>query len=199
MFGANFSSTGTGITLHGGFADVQTLNFTSGIGNAVSISSGASGSINGMVGISNNAIVSRDSTGFDISNIDMTGQRLVNSWSAGDITIRNADFYSNSPETPIDIRTSGKVILDSISLTGAFSTSQVSHEAPWIGTSFSGSGDFILNNTSIDATDTALAASGTGTLEITNSTLVSERLGISFSGISSTSLNQVNVNLNIHD
>lgn len=195
VFGANFSSTGTGITLHGGFADVQTLNFTSGIGNAVSISSGASGSINGMVGTSNNAIVSLDSTGFDISNIDMTGQRLVNSWSAGDITIRNADFYSNSPETPIDIRTSGKVILDSISLTGAFSTSQVSHEAPWIGTSFSGSGDFILNNTSIDATDTALAASGTGTLEITNSTLVSERLGISFSGISSTSLNQVNVNI----
>ena len=192
---ATFTSTGTGVNLHGGTASIVDLDFISGVSNAVSISSGASGSISGMSGASNNAIVSLDSTGFEFSDIDMTGERLVNSWSAGDLTVTNATYFANTAETPIDIRTSGTVSLDLIELTGAFSALQVSHDAPWIGAAFSGSGDFILSNTSIEATDVALTASGTGTLELVNSSFVSKRLGLSFSGISSTKLVDVNVSI----
>jgi len=193
--GAEFTDIGTGISLSGGHSDVDTLNFNSGIGNAVSISSNASGDIDGMTGDSNNAIVAMDSTGFTISNVDMTGERLVNSWSAGDLTVSNAVFESDSGETPIDIRTSGTVSLSDITLTGQFSSMQGSFNAPWIGVALAGSGDFIISNSDIESTDTALTASGTGTLEVTNSKFSSERLGFSLSGISATDMTDVTVNI----
>ena len=119
---SNFAQTGTGISLVGGTADIDTLTFASGVGNAVSILSGVSGSVEGMIGSATNAIVAIDSTGFSISDVNMTGERLVNSWSAGDLSISNSVFESQSGETPIDIRTSSNVILSNISLTRQFGT-----------------------------------------------------------------------------
>ena len=191
----NFAQTGTGISLVGGTADIETLTFASGVGNAVSILSGVSGSVEGMVGSATNAIVAIDSTGFSISDVNMTGDRLVNSWSAGDLSISNAVFESQSGETPIDIRTSSDVILSDISLTGQFGTSQNTYNAPWIGMSLAGSGDYHLDNLTIEASDTALIASGTGTLAIKDSTFKSERLGLSFSGISATTIDNSDVNI----
>ena len=75
-----------------------------------------------MQGDATNAVVSVDSTGFTVSNIDMSGERLVNSWSAGDLTISDSSFYADSPETPIDLRTSGTVTLSNITVTGQFSS-----------------------------------------------------------------------------
>ena len=68
----DFSQTGTGVSLTGGGADVEDLNFVSGVGNAVSITSSASGDIDGMTGDSRNAIVAIDANGFTLSNIDMS-------------------------------------------------------------------------------------------------------------------------------
>ena len=73
---SNFAQTGTGISLVGGTADIDTLTFASGVGNAVSILSGVSGFVEGMVGSATNAIVAIDSTGFSISDVNMTGDRL---------------------------------------------------------------------------------------------------------------------------
>ena len=191
----SFSNVGVGVSLTGGTVDAENLHFNTGVGNAVSISSGVSGDIDGMEGQATNAIVSMDSTGFTISNIDMSGERLVNSWSAGDLTISDAIFFADSAETPIDLRTSGTVTLSDINLTGGFSSGQNSYDAPWIGMALAGSGDYQISTSKIDATDSALKASGTGTLTITDSEFTSERLGLSFSGISSTTLDNVVVNI----
>ena len=191
----DFTQTGTGVSLSGGSADIEDLNFISGVGNAVSISSSVSGDIDGMTGTSRNAIVAIDSNGFSVSNIDMSGERLVNSWSAGNLSISDAIYDSTSAETPIDIRTSQTVSLSNIALTGQFGTSQGSYTAPWIGMFLAGSGTFHVDNSSIEATDTALVTSGTGTLSISDSLFTSDMNGLSFSGISSTSLNNVTVNI----
>ena len=193
--GGNFLQTGTGISLTGGSADIENVDFSNGVGNAVSISSNVTGDIDGMTGDATNAIVAMDSTGFTVSNVDMTGERLVNSWSAGDLTISNAVFDSDSGETPIDIRTSGTVTLSNIDLTGQFSAQQSTFNAPWIGMNLAGSGDYIIDSSNITSTDTALKASGTGTLVISDSVFTSERIGLSFSGISSTTLDEVVVNI----
>ena len=148
-----------------------------------------------MEGDATNAIVSVDSTGFTVSNIDMTGERLVNSWSAGDLTISDAAFFADSPETPIDLRTSGTVTLSNISLTGQFSSGMNSYDAPWIGVALAGSGDYLVTSSQIEASDSALKASGTVTLSITDSLFESDRLGLSFSGISATTLDSVVVNI----
>ena len=190
---SEFTDVGTGVSLTGGTADVDILTFNSGVGNGVSVSSGVSGDIDGMTGHAANAIVSMDATGFTISNLDMSGERLVNSWSAGDLTISNADFHANSGETPIDLRTSGTVTLSEIALTGQFSSQQNTFNAPWIGAALAGSGDYLITSSSIESTDTALKASGTGTLSITDTEFTSDRLGLSFSGISSTTLDNVSV------
>lgn len=190
-----FTDVGIGLSLTGGTADVEALNFNSGVGNGVSISSGVSGDVDGMTGHSINAIVSMDSSGFSFSNLDMSGERLVNSWSAGDLSISNAVFDADSGETPIDMRTSGTVTLSNIELTGQFSSQQGTYNAPWIGIAIAGSGDYIIDSSSIESTDTALKASGTGTLTITDSTFISDRVGLSFSGISSTTLDNVDVNI----
>jgi hypothetical protein len=190
-----FTDVGTGLSLTGGTADVEVLNFNSGVGNGVSISSGVSGDVDGMTGHSTNAIVSMDSSGFSFSNLDMSGDRLVNSWSAGDLSISNAVFDADSGETPIDMRTSGTVTLTNIELTGQFSSQQGTYNAPWIGIAIAGSGDYIIDDSWIESTDTALKASGTGTLTITESTFTSDRVGLSFSGISSTTLDDVVVNI----
>ncbi len=195
LSGAVFSKAGVGLSLTGGTADVETLNFNSGVVNAVSISSAVSGDIDGMTGSSTNAIVSMDAIGFTISNVNMSGERLVNSWSAGNLSITNAVFNANSGETPIDIRTSGLVALSGIELTGQFSSQQGTFNAPWIGIIIAGSGDYTIASSSIDSTDSALIASGTGTLSITDSKFTSQRLGLSFSGISSTTLDNVDVNI----
>ena len=190
-----FMNTGAGVTLTGGTADLEDLEFLSGVGNAVSISAGVSGDIDGMSGTSTNAIVSMDSSGFTISDIDMSGERLVNSWSAGNLTISDAVYVSNSGETPIDIRTSGTVTLSDVELSGAFNSNQGSFDAPWIGMALAGSGDYIIDSSTIESTDSALKASGTGTLTITDSTFISDRIGMSFSGISATTLDGVVVNI----
>jgi hypothetical protein len=195
LTGGEFTDVGTGLSLTGGTADVETLNYNSGVGNGVSISSGVSGDIDGMTGHSANAIVSMDSSGFSLSNLDMSGERLVNSWSAGDLSISNAVFDADSGETPIDMRTSGTVTLSNIVLTGQFSSLQGTYNAPWIGIAIAGSGDYIIDSSSIESTDTALKASGTGTLTITDTTFFSDRVGLSFSGISSTTLDNVDVNI----
>jgi hypothetical protein len=195
LTGGEFTDVGTGLSLTGGTADVETLNYNSGVGNGVSISSGVSGDIDGMTGHSANAIVSMDSSGFSLSNLDMSGERLVNSWSAGDLSISNAVFDADSGETPIDMRTSGTVTLSNIVLTGQFSSQQGTYNAPWIGIAIAGSGDYIIDSSSIESTDTALKASGTGTLTITDTTFFSDRVGLSFSGISSTTLDNVDVNI----
>ena len=191
----DFQQIGTGISLAGGTADVDDINFISGIGNAVSITSGVSGDIDGMTGSSRNAIVAIDSTGFQISNVDMSGDRLVNSWSAGDLTITSATYFADSSETPIDMRTSGTVTLSDISLTGQFSSLQGSYNAPWIGIALAGSGDYLISNSHIEATDYAVKASGTGTLSVSDSLFLSENNGFSFSGISQTTLDNVTLNV----
>ena len=191
----DFQQIGTGISLAGGTADVDDINFISGIGNAVSITSGVSGDIDGMTGSSRNAIVAIDSTGFQISNVDMSGDRLVNSWSAGDLTITGATYFADSSETPIDLRTSGTVTLSDISLTGQFSSLQGSYNAPWIGIALAGSGDYLISNSHIEATDYAVKASGTGTLSVSDSLFLSENNGFSFSGISQTTLDNVTLNV----
>ena len=191
----DFQQIGTGISLAGGTADVDDINFISGIGNAVSITSGVSGDIDGMTGSSRNAIVAIDSTGFQISNVDMSGDRLVNSWSAGDLTITSATYFADSSETPIDLRTSGTVTLSDISLTGQFSSLQGSYNAPWIGIALAGSGDYLISNSHIEATDYAVKASGTGTLSVSDSLFLSENNGFSFSGISQTTLDNVTLNV----
>ena len=197
LSGSVFSNAGVGVALTGGTADVENLNFITGVGNAVTISSGVSGDVDGMEGQATNAIVSMDSTGFTVSNIDMSGERLVNSWSAGDLTISDASFFADSPETPIDLRTSGTVTLSEINLTGQFSSGQNSYNAPWIGMALAGSGDYHILDSIIEATDSALKASGTGTLSITDTKFSSDRIGLSFSGISSTSLDNVIVNISM--
>ena len=190
-----FMNVGTGVALTGGTADLADLEFLSGVGNAVSISAGVSGDIDGMSGSSTNAIVSMDSSGFTITDIDMSGERLVNSWSAGNLTISDAVYVSNSGETPIDIRTSGTVTLSDVELSGSFNSNQGSFDAPWIGMALAGSGDYIIDSSTIESTDSALKASGTGTLTITDSTFTSDRTGMSFSGISATTLDGVVVNI----
>jgi hypothetical protein len=195
LTGGEFTDVGTGLSLTGGTADVEALNYNSGVGNGVSISSGVSGDVDGMTGHSINAIVSMDSAGFSFSNLDMSGERLVNSWSAGNLSITNAVFDADSGEAPIDMRTSGTVTLSNIELTGQFSSQQGTYNAPWIGIAIAGSGDYIIDSSSIESTDTALKASGTGTLTITDSTFTSDRVGLSFSGISSTTLDNVDVNI----
>ena len=193
--GVEFTDVGTGVSLTGGNADISTLDFNSGIGNAVSIASGVSGDIDGMAGSSTNAIVAIDSSGFTISNIDMSGERLLNSWSAGDLTVSNVAYESTSGETPIDLRTSGTVTLSNIALNGSFNSNQGSFDAPWIAMSLAGSGDYIIDTSIIESTDSALKASGTGTLSISDSTFISDRIGLSFSGISETTLEDVVVNI----
>ena len=61
--------------------------------------------------------------------------------------------------------------------------------------SLAGSGDYIIASSIIESTDTALIASGTGTLDISDTTFSSDRMGLSFSGISSTTLDNVDVNI----
>ena len=192
---ATFSNAGVGIALTGGTADVEELEFTTGVGNALTISSGVSGDVDGMQGDATNAVVSVDSTGFTVSNIDMSGERLVNSWSAGDLTISDSSFYADSPETPIDLRTSGTVTLSNITVTGQFSSGMNTYDAPWIGMALAGSGDYIVSSSHIQSTDSALKASGTGTLSISDTLFESDRLGLSFSGISATTLDSVVVNI----
>ena len=58
-----FQQVGTGVSLDGGTADIEGLDFISGVGNAVSIVSNVSGDIDGMTGASGNSIVAIDSTG----------------------------------------------------------------------------------------------------------------------------------------
>ena len=195
LTGGEFTQTGTGVSLAGGSADIEDLNFVSGVGNAVSISSSASGDIDGMTGTSRNAIVAIDANGFSLSNIDMSGERLINSWSAGNLSISHADYDSTSSETPIDVRTSETVTLSHVSLTGQFSSLQGAYDAPWIGMSLAGSGTYKIDNSSIESTDTALMTSGTGTLSIYDTTFTSETNGLSFSGISATILDSVTVNM----
>ena len=191
----DFQQIGTGLSLNGGTADIEDLNFINGVGNAVSITSNVSGDIDGMTGNSGNAIVAIDSTGYQISNVNMSGSRLVNSWSAGDLSITGATYFANSPETPIDLRTSGTVTLSDISLKGQFSSLQGTHDAPWIGVALAGSGDYLISNSHIEATDYALKASGTGTLSVADSLFLSENNGFSFSGISHTTLDNVTLNI----
>lgn len=195
LTGGDFTNTGTGVSLTGGSADIEDLNFVSGVGNAVSISSSASGDIDGMTGTSRNAIVAIDANGFSLSNIDMTGERLINSWSAGNLSISHAVYDSTSSETPIDVRTSETVTLSHVSLTGQFTSLQGAYDAPWIGMSLAGSGIYKIDNSSIESTDTALMTSGTGTLSVYDTTFTSETNGLSFSGISATILDSVTVNM----
>ncbi|MBJ63005.1 MAG: hypothetical protein CMB57_07095 [Euryarchaeota archaeon] len=197
LTGADFTQTGTGVSLTGGSADIEDLNFVSGVGNAVSISSSASGDIDGMTGTSRNAIVAIDANGFSLSNIDMSGERLINSWSAGNLSISYAVYDSTSPETPIDVRTSETVTLSHVSLTGQFSSMQGAYDAPWIGMSLAGSGTYKIDNSSIESTNTALVTSGTGTLSVYDTTFTSETNGLSFSGISATILDSVTVNMSL--
>ena len=197
LTGADFTQTGTGVSLTGGSADIEDLNFVSGVGNAVSISSSASGDIDGMTGTSRNAIVAIDANGFSLSNIDMSGERLINSWSAGNLSISHAVYDSTSPETPIDVRTSETVTLSHVSLTGQFSSMQGAYDAPWIGMSLAGSGTYKIDNSSIESTNTALVTSGTGTLSVYDTTFTSETNGLSFSGISATILDSVTVNMSL--
>ena len=195
LTGGDFTNTGTGVSLTGGSADIEDLNFVSGVGNAVSISSSASGDIDGMTGTSRNAIVAIDANGFSLSNIDMTGERLINSWSAGNLSISHAVYESTSSETPIDVRTSETVTFSHVSLTGQFTSLQGAYDAPWIGMSLAGSGIYKIDNSSIESTDTALMTSGTGTLSVYDTTFTSETNGLSFSGISATILDSVTVNM----
>ena len=195
LTGGDFTQTGTGVSLTGGSADIEDLDFISGVGNAISISSSASGDVDGMTGTSRNAIVAIDANGFSLSNIDMSGERLINSWSAGNLSISNAVYESTSSETPIDVRTSETVTLSHVSLTGQFSSLQGAYDAPWIGMSLAGSGTYKIDNSSIESTDTALVTSGTGTLSVYDTTFTSETNGLSFSGISATILDSVTVNM----
>ena len=72
---------------------------------------------------------------------------------------------------------------------------QGAYDAPWIGMSLAGSGTYKIDNSSIEATDTALVTSGTGTLSVYDTTFTSEINGLSFSGISATILDSVTVNM----
>ena len=52
-----------------------------------------------------------------------------------------------------------------------------------------------MSSSHIQSTDSALKASGTGTLSISDTLFESDRLGLSFSGISATTLDSVVVNI----
>ena len=195
LTGATFSLVGYGLSLSGGTYDVSDIHFGNSVAAGVSIFSGASGQIDGMTGSAINAITSIDSTGFTFANIDMTGSRLINSWSAGDLTLNGVIFDSSSAETPIDIITSGTVSLSNVALTGSFSSNQGVYNAPWIGISLSGSGDYIIADSTIEASDIAVKASGSGTLTITNSEFLSDRVGMSFNSLSETDISDTTINL----
>jgi hypothetical protein len=190
-----FAYMGYGVSLSAGNYDVSNLQFTNSVAAGASIFSGASGIIDGMSGTAGNAITVMDSTGFTVSNVDMSGERLINSWSAGDLTIDGAIFESDSSETPIDIITSGDVILNEIELTGSFSSLQGNYDAPWIAIALSGSGDYSITESSIEATDVALKASGTGTVTIENSEFSSDRMGMEFTSLSGTDISQTTLNM----
>ena len=192
---AEFNLVGYGLSLSGGVSDIEGLTYTSSIGAAISIFSGASGHVNDVQGTATNVITSMDSTGFTFSNLTMSGSRLINSWSAGDITIDGATFESTTPETPIDIISSGSVSLSEINLTGQFSSLQGQFDAPWIGVSLGGSGDYSIASSSFETSDTALKASGTGTLQISDSTFSSDRVGLMLSGIAETNISNSVVNI----
>ena len=195
LIDGDFTQTGIGVSLSGGNAEIEDLNFISGIGSAASINSIVSGYIDGMTGSSVNAIVATDASGFSLSNINMSGERLVNSWSAGNLSISSVVYDSTSVEPPIDIRTSGTVNLSQISLTGQFTSQQGSYNAPWIGMYLAGSGTYFVDNTTVESTETALVASGTGSLSVIDSVFISETNGLSFKGIASTSLSNVTINI----
>ena len=195
LIGASFAYVGYGVSFSAGNYDVSDIQFTNSVAAGASIFSGASGIIDGMTGMAENAITVMDSTGFTVSNIDMSGERLINSWSAGDLTIDGAIFESDSSETPIDIITSGDVILNGIELTGSFSSLQGNYDAPWIGIALSGSGDYSITDSSIEASDVALKASGTGTVTIENSQFFSDRMGMEFTSLSGTDISQTTLNM----
>ena len=190
-----FSLVGYGLSLSGGNSDVDNIDFVSSVGTGISIFSGASGQIDVMTGAATNAITAMDSTGFTISNLDMTGSRLINTWSAGNLTIDGAVFVSDSSETPIDIITSGHVTLSGIDLTGSFNSPQGSYDAPWTGIALSGSGDYHISESMIEASDVALVASGTGTVTIDNSTFYSDRLGMEFGSLAGTQISDSTLNM----
>ena len=192
---ANFATVGTAISLTGGSADVDEVMFSSAVSTAVSVHSGVTGDVTGMSGDADTAIIAMDSTGFTFSDINMTGSRLVNSWSAGDLTINNATFESDSPETVIDVRTSANFIVDGATISGAFTSSQQSYDAPWIAISLAGSGDHILSNLNVEASNTAITASGTGSLTVNDSHIFSQNVGLEMSGMASSSLNNLVVNI----
>jgi LPXTG-motif cell wall-anchored protein len=192
---SQYVDVGTSITLTNGTADINDVNYVSGVSTGISISSGAIGTLTGMTGEAVNAISAIDSTGFVISDVNMTGSRLLNSWDAGDLTLQDAIFEGTSAETIVDVRTSGHLTLNNITITGSFSSNQNSYDAPWIGMSFSGSGDYTISNASVDSTNTALTSTGTGTLSISNSSFTSSDKGLIITGISSTTMDFVSVNI----
>ena len=52
--------------------------------------------------------------------------------------------------------------------------------------SLAGSGTYSIDNSSIESTEMGLVTSGTGSLSISDSVFISEKNGLSFTGISST-------------
>ena len=188
------SLTSTGLYFSGGTVDAVDVTLSN-AQTGVTILSGTSGLIDGLTGTAANAITSMDSTGFTIKNVNMQGQRLVNSWSAGDLTVENVDFTSTSGETVVDVRTSGIFTLSDAIIDGSFNSQQGSFSSPWIAMSLSGSGDYVLSNIDVEATNTAITSSGTGTLDLSNSMITSEGTGITLSGLSSSMMTDVTVNI----
>ena len=197
MENSQFESVGIGITLSGGSAMLDDAQFNSGVSVGLSLSNNVSGYVDGLTGTAGDAIHAFACQGITVSDVDMSGQRLVNSWGAGDLTIQDVSFTSNSPETPIDVRTSGTVTLSDIKLNGSFSSMQGSHDAPWIGMALSGSGDYILSDLDIESTDTSLVATGTGVLSITDSQFTSEENGLVISGLTEFNIESTTVNISL--
>ena len=141
-----------------------------------------------MTGTSRNAIVAIDANGFSFSNIDMSEKRLTHGLLETYLSLAQSTIQQ--VPNPIDIEHHNSSL--SNALTGQFSTFR-SYSGLGLGCHF-GSGTYHIDNSWIESIDTALVTSGTGTLSISDH-YTSEMNGLSFSGISSTSLDNVTVNI----
>ncbi|MGY8755329.1 MAG: hypothetical protein ACKVIR_06520 [Candidatus Poseidoniales archaeon] len=184
---AQFSEVGTAIAIDAGDADIADITLLSGIANAIRLSSGVTGDLDSMTGPAVVAISGYEVDSFELSNLNMSGERLINSWSAGNITITDSSFTGTSAEVLVDVRTAGNLTLESVELDGAFSDSKGgSFDAPWNTIVLSGSGEFLLDRVELEAANTGITATGTGRISILNSQINSESTGLDLSGMASS-------------
>ena len=193
---AQFDDVGTAIAIDDGDADIEDITLVGNIANEIRLSTGVTGDLNGMTGHAVMAISGYEVSDFELTNLDMSGERLVNSWSAGNITITDSSFTGTSSEVLVDVRTAGNLTLESVQLNGSFTDSKGgSFDAPWNTVVLSGSGDFLLEDVDIEATNSGISATGTGRLCVIDTRINSQGVGIELSGMASSLILDTSVNI----